>query len=88
MDIKTEAIVVKTAKGMEVAGSGVAVTSGFGGWVAENHDLIWASGVFVGAFCAVAGLLVTLVFKIKSNRRDQERHEMDMKAARMKIAKN
>lgn len=53
----------KLAITAQVVGTTVASGSGFGAWVYENHETIWAVGIFGGMFVGVAGLLVGWYYK-------------------------
>lgn len=72
--IDQEIVSQKIAKGAELVGSATMVSSGIGGWIAENHDIIYFTFGCVGAITALCGFIASLYYKMKADRRAQEIH--------------
>lgn len=69
----------KVAKTMELGGSGAMVSSGIGGWVTQNHDLIYFFFGLTGALTAILGLLISIYYKQKADARAAELHKAKMR---------
>jgi hypothetical protein len=65
----------KAIDGLENGGAVIAIFSGLGGAIADNHEIFWFTFGFIGASVAIYGAILNY----KRNKRDQEKHDLEMK---------
>lgn len=86
--MKAEILGLKVGRGMEVGGIAMSTGSAIGGYISQNAEIIWAAGIAAGILFGAIGVIITLVFKIRADRRDAEKHRAEMMALQAKTEQN
>jgi hypothetical protein len=70
------AAIEKIAEASTAIGAGTAISSGIGGFISQNHEIIWFIGVVCGCIAGIGGLIVMAWYKHKDNQRLDKLYRM------------